>query len=386
MTLIDDPQKTVLLYLAPWVAPGGADKGTVDWFRTLDRNRYELHLITTARSDENTFVRMLEPFAAEVWNLPDLLDEADFAPFVLAYIGDRGVRLVHIMNSNLGFDLIPYIRAAHPDVKLVVQHHAEEVDRSGYLRYVASRYGHLLDAYSATSEDLKRRIVDHGVDATKIRVIYTGIDAAREWRLDAPRSRRDRSRPLDVLFAGRLEDQKDPFTMVEVAAELARRRVDSVIHVVGDGSLRAETEARVAAAGLQEIVRFHGVSYAMRNWYERCDVLLMTSKFEGIPYVIFEAMAMEQPCVVPDVNANTELVDETVGIVVGDRTDIGAYAAAIERFAADPSLVARLGAASRARVVDRFPLEQMARQHEALYDELLFPAGSASPPTATARQ
>jgi glycosyltransferase involved in cell wall biosynthesis len=275
------------------------------------------------------------------------------------------------MNCQTGFDVIPALRAACPEVVIVVQQHAEEVDRSGYVRYVATRYSPLIDAYSATSHDLKDRICYHGADAAKVRVIYTGIDAEGEWRPSGARPPRHAGDPLRVLYAGRLEDQKDPALMVDVVAAAHRRGIALQVDVVGEGSLREETEARCRAAGVDGAVRFHGVSLAMAPWYDANDVLLMTSRFEGIPYVIFEAMAMGLACVVPDVNANRELVDASVGFVVDDREDVDAYVAALTALASDPMRCAELGAAGRRRVVESFPLTGMAEAHMALYDELL---------------
>ncbi|MEZ5266203.1 MAG: glycosyltransferase, partial [Acidimicrobiales bacterium] len=321
-------RRTNVLYVAPWVIPGGSDKGTVDWFRTVDRSRFALHLITTNRADDNAFVADIEPYAAEVWNLPDVLEERLHAGFVLDAIGRWRIDVLHVMNSQLGFDLIPDVRRRHPQVAIVVQQHAEEHDSSLYVRYVATRYAHLIDAYSATSEDLKRRIAGHGADPDRIEVIYTGIDAEAEW-VPAPRPPLAPGAPLRVLYPGRLEDQKDPDLMVEVVAELRRRGVAVRVDVVGDGSLRPGLEARVRNLGLTEEIRFHGVRYDMATWYQGADVLLMTSKYEGIPYVIYEAMAMALPVVVPDVHANGELVDAEVGTLVADRADVAAYADAL---------------------------------------------------------
>jgi len=360
-----------VLYLAPWVIPGGADKGTVDWFRLLDRTRFAPHLITTTAAANNAFVCDIEPLAEAVWNLPDLLDDDEFGPFVLGYVERHDIRVVHIMNCQFGFDLIPALRASRPGLVIVVQQHAEEVDRSGYVRYVATRYSPLLDAYSATSVDLKRRICSHGADERLVRVIYTGIDAAGEWHPLGTRPPRGPSDPLRVLFAGRIEDQKDPALMVDVVAAARRRGIPLVVDVVGEGSLRADTERRARELGVDDVLRFHGVSLAMAPWYEANDVLLMTSRFEGIPYVIFEAMAMELVCVVPDVNANRELLDDSVGFVVDDRTDVGSYVDALAVLAADPGRCAALGAAARRRVLESFPLTRMAGEHMALYDELL---------------
>lgn len=366
-----------ILYVAPWAVAGGSDKGTLDWFRTIDRSRFDPYLVTTNRAEHNMFVPQLEPFAVDVWNLPDLLDDVHHAGFVFDLVGRLGVEVVHIMNSQLGFDLIPAIRAHHPHVAVVVQQHAEEHDESLYVRYVATRYGHLVHAYSATSEDLKRRIVGYGVDPDKVEVIYTGIDADREW-VPGPRPEPEPGAPLRILYPGRLEHQKDPQLMVRVAEELRARHVPFVLDVVGDGSLRPELESLVASNGLHGAVRFHGVRSDMAAWYQQADVLLMTSRFEGIPYVIFEAMAMALPVVVPDINANAELVDDTVGALVVERADVGSYADALTAMALDRRAARHLGAAARRRVIARFPLHRMARAHEQLYDRL---SGAVPPPT-----
>lgn len=360
-----------LLYVAPWVVPGGSDKGTVDWFRTIDRTRFELHLATTAVAADNTYLRSVEPWADAVWNLPDLVPEPAWAPFLLRYVGEAGIALVHVMNSHLGFDLVPAWRARYPGVPLVVQLHAEEDDASRYVRYVANRYGHLVDAFSATSEDLRRRIIGHGVDPERVEVIYTGIDAAEEWAPAERIATAGSGGPLQILYPGRLETQKDPDLMVDIAAALHRAGVAVEVHVVGDGALAAGLRARVAAEGLTEVVRFHGVSYEMQAWYERADVVVMTSRFEGIPYVLFESMAMGVPTVVPDVNANAEVVDDEVGVLIADRSDVASYVAALSGLAADPAARRALGTAARRRMLDRFPLTRMARDHEALYDRLL---------------
>ena len=72
----EDP-RTPILYLAPWVDLGGSDKGTIDWFRSIDHSRWAPSLITTQPSD-NRWLHKVEPYAEEVWDLPDLMPGAAF--------------------------------------------------------------------------------------------------------------------------------------------------------------------------------------------------------------------------------------------------------------------------------------------------------------------
>ena len=76
-------------------------------------------------------------------------------------VESRGVRVVQIMNSRLGYDLLPDMSCLPEPPAVVVQLHAEEPNRTGYVRYVTRRYGNLIDAFSVVSENLKQTIVDY---------------------------------------------------------------------------------------------------------------------------------------------------------------------------------------------------------------------------------
>src|SRR5581483_688530 len=180
-----------ILYLAPWVDIGGSDKGTIDWFRLLDRDRFSANLITTQPS-RNRRLAEVAPFATEVWDLPELLQGAEFPRFILAFIHSRRIKVLHIMNSRLGFELLPDISALPSPPRVVVQFHVEETDRSGYVRYVTTRYGNLVDAFSVSSQALSARLDAYEIPSAKRRVIHTNVDAEREF---AP-FRAEPTRPL----------------------------------------------------------------------------------------------------------------------------------------------------------------------------------------------
>ncbi len=146
-----------ILYLAPWVDIGGSDKGTIDWFRFLDRDRFRPSLITTQPSP-NRRLRHLSRYADEVWDLPDLMHGNEFARFILTFIHTRRIQVLHVMNSRLGFELLPDIYSLPDRPRVVVQLHVEEPDSSGYVRYVTTRYGNLVDAFSVSNQALSDRL------------------------------------------------------------------------------------------------------------------------------------------------------------------------------------------------------------------------------------
>ena len=78
----------------------------------------------------------------------------------------------------------------------------------------------------------------------------------------------------------------------------------ALLHIVGEGELEVEVRDRVRAAGLGRHVALHPMSPELERWYAACDLLLMTSLFEGVPYVVYEAMAMRTPIVAPALPGN----------------------------------------------------------------------------------
>lgn len=125
-----------MLYLAPWVDYGGTAKGTLDSFRCLDHERFAPSLLLTQHPSQNRLLTEVLPHAEEVWNLPELMPGGEMPCIIADFVHTRGVRLVHIMNSRLGFELLPDLRCLPEPPATVVQLHVEEDTRTGYVRYV----------------------------------------------------------------------------------------------------------------------------------------------------------------------------------------------------------------------------------------------------------
>ena len=103
----------------------------------------------------------------------------------------------------------------------------------------------------------------------------------------------------------------------------------------------------------------------------RSDLLLMTSVFEGVPYMAYEAMAMGVPVVAPSLPGTVELMEPTGGILIDPRDDVEAYVEAILAMIDDEASPPGARRRGRARMLDDFSLRQMAEGHERLYDDLL---------------
>jgi glycosyltransferase involved in cell wall biosynthesis len=363
-------ERIPILYLAPWIDYGGSDTNTLDWFRWIDRSRFAASLITTGPSSNRRLSEAV-PFADEVWALPELMEGNDFAQFIIEFIVSRKVELVHVMNSRIGFDLIPDFRALKRPPKVVVQLHVEEATRDGYVRYVTTRQGNLVDAFSVSSAHVGDAVVGYGIPRERVVVIPTGIDT------DLFRPERVSPQPglvedrVHLLFVARLVAQKDPLLMVEVARELDNRGLPFCIHVIGDGDLEPDVRARVAGYGLQDRVIFEPPTHELRPWHAGADVLLMTSVFEGVPVIVYEALAMELPIVAPALPGIVELMGDGGGALVERRDRAADYADALEPLLRSREVRRQVGREGRELVMRRFSVQEMGSHHAKLYEHLL---------------
>ena len=169
---------------------------------------------------------------------------------------------------------------------------------------------------------------------------------------------------------GRLESQKNFALMIEAFATL-RARVEARLIIFGEGSLRAELEAKVKALGLEEDVALPGFTTNPFAALKAADALVLSSVWEGLPTVAIEALACGAQVVSTDNSAGVRdiLENGAVGFIVPNG-DAGALAAAMERALLDPVSPERLR-----RAAARFESNHVA----ALYLDL-FAALRAGPP------
>ncbi|MFT3741003.1 MAG: glycosyltransferase [Breznakibacter sp.] len=166
----------------------------------------------------------------------------------------------------------------------------------------------------ANSEATKRSLLITGMHLDKkIRVIYNGVGipcAEREHNVSKYR--------MIVGAVGRLSKQKGFDLLVDIAASLKERKVDGVeIQIVGEGSERENLERAIAEKGLRDYLVLKGFREDVAGFLNRCDVFVLTSRYEGFGYVVVEAMLCGCPVVAFDVSSISEIVqDGSTGYLV----------------------------------------------------------------------
>jgi glycosyltransferase involved in cell wall biosynthesis len=249
------------------------------------------------------------------------------------------------------------------------------------IRSVESFLDRFTDYYVAVSEDLRDQGVRAGIyRAEKVTVIPNGIQfdhLPSTFDAAAKRSALGISAGCPVIgTVTRLEAQKANEVFLRAIAHVVYRIPNLVTLVAGDGPERNKLEDLVAHLGITECVRFLGWRTDAVELLGALDIFCMSSRWEGCPMVLLEAMAMRRPVVATDIGGIREIVvNEETGLLVAPE-DPDAFAEAILRLLAADTERQRMGVAGRRRVVRKFGAEGMLAAYARLYRKLAHSRGS----------
>lgn len=256
------------------------------------------------------------------------------------------------------------------DARVVVTRHlAKRLRNNAATRWKYARAAAILAVSDAAADAL----VASGIPRGRVEVVHGGVELER-LVTPAPRERLAAlGIPAGVPLAamvGALVPQKDPLTFVRATA--AARRIVPGLHalVVGDGGLRTNVESEVHALGLHEVVHFAGFRTDVDELLAAADLVVLSSRFEGLPLVIMDAFALGVPVAATAGEGIPELVDDgETGLLapVGDHEALGT---AMARLLRDRALRARVVDAARTRVRD-FSIERTVARTIAAYERVL---------------
>jgi glycosyltransferase involved in cell wall biosynthesis len=193
-------------------------------------------------------------------------------------------------------------------------------------------------------------------------------------------------RRQEILAMGRLAPQKG-FDLLLDAWSIASKRLPGwVLRIVGDGPMLAQLMRQASSLGVESRVIFAPFSDDPYSLYSGCGVFVLSSRFEGLPLVLIEAMMCGSACISFDCpNGPREVISDGVNGLLVPAERVDALAEAMVILGENSSLRQQLGEAAR-RVSKSFSEPRVAASwHEVLYgqrDEIKKPV--ASVPAASA--
>lgn len=172
-----------------------------------------------------------------------------------------------------------------------------------------------------------------------------------------------------VVAAGRITRQKGFDRLVDAWARVARRHPDWRVDIFGRGDPE-KLQARIDRKGLTGAVRLRGFTDEPYQRFAESAIYVLSSRSEGFPMVLLEAMGCGLPLVAFDCRTGpADIVEDGVnGLLVPDG-DVKALAAALERLIGDPELRRSMGAAG-IEAARRYAPERVAARWERLFEDL----------------
>jgi colanic acid biosynthesis glycosyl transferase WcaI len=241
------------------------------------------------------------------------------------------------------------------------------------------------------TESFRKRVIEKGVDPSRVSVIPNAVDDALYYRADEPppvAGLREAGGPFVVGYLGNFGASQDLSAVVEAARILDEAGDPVRVVLVGDGTDRARVVRRAAEVGARNLKVHGGIPKDQtRAFYNACDACLVPlagvpQLQETIPSKIFEVMACETPVIACAAGEAARVVREAGCGVVAQPGDPASIAAAIREAAGlSPERRAAMGQAGRAYVREHYNREVLS----ARYLELLARVAAEGPAPAARR-
>ncbi|MFO0619038.1 MAG: glycosyltransferase [Polyangiaceae bacterium] len=291
---------------------------------------------------------------------------------LLVWFFGHGIDVVHAHNPLARIYASP--AAGIVGAPFVATMHGEAPDRSRrmWLRRVAAR---LADAFVIVSPGLEEAARDgESAPPARIKLIENGVDAERfHGDVDdraAVRAELGIGEDEWVIgTAARLAPEKHQSLLLRSAAPLLREGARLVI--AGDGPERASLEALATELGVTDRVMFLGMVADVPRFLRALDVFALSSKREGLPVSVLEAMATSVPVVATAVGGVPTAIDDGETGILVPAGDPDALQSALELLFHDHDIARAMGARGREVAVERFSLQRMRDEYEHLYEDLL---------------
>jgi glycosyltransferase involved in cell wall biosynthesis len=386
-------EKIRVLQIVQHAALGGATLMAMLLAEQLDPERYEMALATGPQTgSEGSLLGEMRAIGVPVHIIPDLVRSPHPVNDVRAVCELRDLFHTfkpHIVDTHGSKSklLTPWAAALAP-VSVKVAHisgwewHPAKTALQRRLYVQGSRLRvRDYDCLIAISNAVRQQGLDRGVGyPEQYEVIHSFADV-KAFVPSTPEHRRavreELRLPQDAFVAisvTRLSRQKSPTDLVAAAAKMVERLPNAHLVIVGDGPLRDDVVADIAARKLESNVHMLLARRDVPRLLHAADVFVLSSRWEALGMVYLEAAATGLACVGTAVDGAVEAVDDGVTGIMTPPQKPEMLADAVLKLALDPQLRAKMGKAGIAKAA-HFSKENYVRSIDALYEKLLLAKG-----------
>lgn len=359
-----------ILFLVPNLRGGGAERVIVTLLRFLDRSQFRLALgVVDIRG------------AVYRADLPADVELLDLGCTRVRYAVPGIVRLIRDRRPDIVFSTLGHLNLALAMVRWALPATTRLIGREatilslmvaragnswlwrGAYRFFYRRFDRIVCQSWTMHQDL---LSEFGIPEGKMTVIHNPVDVDRIRQMARVPPPEDawggtgaggQEPLLRFVTAGRLSHEKGFDLLLEALALCNDPRMR--LAILGEGPLRDELERVVQARGLQQRVTFLGFQQNPYAYFRNADFFVMSSRYEGFPNVVLEAMACGTPVVSTPIGAVEEILEGVGGCILASEITAAGLASALRSAAPGHRLPER--------VVDSYAIPSILSQYSRLF-------------------
>lgn len=381
----NDNGKINILMIIPWMVMGGADKYNLDLVRGLDKDKFDITIITTEPA-KNIHRQKFEEFAT-VYDLTSFLDQRYWLAFINYIIEKNNISIIFNTNSETGYSMLPYLKAKNPNVPIIDYVHMEEwYWRNGGYSRDSSSVAAVIDKTLTCNEGSRRVFIkDFKRKPEEIQTVYIGVDENKfnpaEYDKNELREKYNVHQKYAIGYICRITEQKRPYLLLQIIKKLKSQRDDFTVLVAGTGNLYNKIRNKANNLELGDSIKFIGNVEETQKFYVACDLTLNCSIKEGLALTSYESLSMGVPVISSDVGGQKELINEDVGVIVPcmqDENDIfkfeysddeiDSYVQAINKILED---LDKYKSNCRKRILDGFTINHMIKNMTEIFENII---------------
>lgn len=351
---------------------GGAQSVLINLLRYADRSQFEFEVATM--SGRGVYWDRVKALGVPVRALSFSRLVPVYVPSMIWMCLKRRYDIVH--THLIGANAIAKPLAALCGVKIRINHDHCNDKASDPRRWIARAdeiSNHLSTHVIAVSQSTHDYLVGHEhMPPDRVTTIHNGVDldVFRPRREQRAAARQRLGLPADAFIVagiGRLSYQKNFSLFIQVAAAVAAQRPSAYFVIAGTGPEEQQLRDRAARLGIEQRLRFLGYVGDMPEFYPAVDAMLLTSRYEGLPITILEAMATGTTIVSSMLDGVAEIMrDEEDGALVPS-SDVDGFVRRLCELIDRPDIAARRSAAALEKVRTDLSAQSVARAVEDVY-------------------
>ena len=376
-------KKIVHLQLLPLMS--GVQKVSLDELAHLDPQRYDRILVCKC---EGQFTEKLRSIDVRVHLVTELERFISPGRDVQAYLALRRFfraerpDIVHTHSSKTG--ILGRLAAHSAGVEMIVHTvhgfafpgESRKVRQAAF-KYLERRAGKVTDTMIVLNDtdaaiarellhvpDRRQALLPNGVDVGT----YAPVGPDQRQALRRSAFGIDSAEHVVIGMVGRLWLQKNPQCFVRAAIQVVAKREHVSFFMIGDGEFRTELEAAIQNSGFADRIRIMGWRSDVPDLLKALDLMVLPSRWEGMPLAILEAMSSAVPVVASNIPGNFHLISDGCDGRLFPLDDDDALARALIDLIDDPAKRLRFSAQSRAKVLANYTLSTRMDRITAIYE------------------